>query len=61
MTGNKVIIQDEHRCPEARRVADVNICGLDNKVCLLETGDTCDVYNDWLKEVHDALSLWDNE
>ncbi len=48
-----MVAKDKPECPEAQKswYDDTRICQLNrNKVCLLETGDTCEYYEEWLKE-----------
>ena len=49
------------RCPEVRRswYNGVDLCNLNDKICLLEGPNECPYYNDYLKEVEasgDAVS-----
>ncbi len=44
---------DELICPDSKRTwyMDVALCNLNDKYCLLESGDECPYYEEFLKEV----------
>ena len=48
---------DETRCPHRQSTwaEGVDMCELVDKYCLLETGDECDVYKEYLRELEDEL------
>ena len=39
------------RCPNVTHYPDIDYCSLDDHICLLESGDTCEEYEDFLKEL----------
>lgn len=47
--------QHRIKCPESRRKrgAEVDSCKLTEGICALEQGNTCSVYEEYLKEVVD--------
>ena len=40
------------RCPDAKTgwYSDMDICTLNSKLCVLESGEKCPYYEEWLKE-----------
>ena len=46
-------IEEKPKCPGSRRswYNGVALCHLNDKICLLETDDTCEDYEDYLKEL----------
>jgi len=48
----KLFKKDELICPESKRTwySEVARCNLNDKYCLLETGDTCPYYEEYLEE-----------
>lgn len=38
------------RCPDARRAFDLDVCNLNDKICLLEGGEKCPYYEQFLVE-----------
>ena len=52
-----MVTKEKPECPEARKCwydREIVLCQLNrNKVCVLETGDTCEYYKEWLKEIRD--------
>ena len=51
----------EERCPEVKtiRVGDesMDICTLNDKICLLWSSNECDIYNEYLEELEQARLL----
>ena len=46
-------VDTKPRCPDARTswYQDVDLCNLNDKVCLLEAGDRCPYYEEYLEEL----------
>ena len=49
------------RCPEVRMLVagdeSIDICRINGKICLLESRDECDIYNEYLEELEQARLL----
>ena len=45
--------KEELICPDSKRTwySEISKCNLNDKSCLLETGDDCPYYQEWLEEV----------
>jgi len=56
----KTMLDDDFSCPDSRRswYCDVALCNLNDKICLLESGDKCPYYEEWLEEQNTLRPSW---
>ena len=49
---NKLFNKEELICPDSKRswYSEIALCNLNDKYCLLETGNDCPYYQEWLEE-----------